>query len=248
MQKFLFLSVFLAVFSYAKITINTDTILQSSLQSEENLDDFEEEYTHNTQTIKDPLIGYNRWMHRVNFGIYDYLLNPVINTYNYATPLGLRIGIYNFFDNLSSPLRFLASLFAGEPKKAMDELGRFTLNSTVGMFGIFDIALENGLYSHHNDFGITFGKWGFSEGFHLVLPLLGPNNLRDILAIPFDTLASPLTYLGDNKISYGMSAVKMLNYTARHKATLDALRQDSLDSYLLFRDAYEQRRTKLILE
>ncbi len=222
---------------------------QAQAQEEELLNDFEDEYHISaTHTTKDPLIKYNRWMHKVNKGIYDYALSPTLDVYNNIMPLGFRMGIYNFFDNLASPLRFLAILLAGEPKNAMDELGRFAINSTAGILGIFDVASENNLYSHRNDFGITFGKWGISGGFHIVLPLFGPNNLRDTLAIPLNALAYPPNYFQPSEIAIGADVLEVANYMARHKATLDSLYQDSLNSYLLFRDAYEQRRERLISE
>ncbi|TLD84103.1 VacJ family lipoprotein [Helicobacter sp. MIT 11-5569] len=216
-------------------------------QEKDILNDFEEEYS-TSLAINDPLISYNRWMHNVNWGFYNYVMSPILDAYNFITPLGLRIGLYNFFDNLAAPVRFLAILLAGEPKGAMDELGRFMLNSTAGILGFFDIASENNLYSHHNDFGITFGKWGIGGGFHLTLPILGPSNLRDIIALPLNALASPTNYLKPAKAAFAVDTIGFGNYVARHKATLDSMYQDSLDSYLLFRDSYEQRRAALISE
>lgn len=238
MQKLL-LILFLNLFIYAQDSVKSES------QNEEFLHEFESEYS---PPIKDPLISYNRLMHNINWGIYDYILSPTLDIYNYTIPLGLRIGVYNFFDNLASPLRFLAHLFAGEPKNAMDELGRFTLNSTAGILGIFDVASQNSLYSHRNDFGITFGKWGMNGGFHIVLPLFGPSNLRDCLAMPLNALAYPPNYLNPTEVAITADVLEAVNYMARHKATLNSMRQDSLDNYLLFRDAYEQRRTELILE
>lgn len=242
----LFLIFLLNFFVYAQDSMEQSPA-QSSTQKGEFLDEFENEY-HQQTPIKDPLIRYNRWMHNVNSGIYDYAISPALNVYNRAMPLGYRIGIYNFFDNLAFPLRFLASLLAGEPKNAMDEMGRFAINSTAGILGIFDIASQNGLYSHRNDFGITFGKWGIGSEFYFVLPLLGPSNLRDTLAMPLNALANPANYLQPSELAIGAWVLETTNYTARHKETLDSLYQDSLDSYLLFRDAYEQRRNELILD
>lgn len=241
----LLLILFLGFFAYAQDSIKKESLQPT--QKEEFFNDFESEYSQQT-LVKDPLIRYNRLMHNVNWGIYYYVISPTLDAYNYAMPLGFRLGIYNFFDNLASPLRFLASLLAGEPKVAMDELGRFALNSTAGILGIFDVASQNGLYSHRNDFGITLGKWGMGSEFHLVLPLLGPSNLRDTLALPLNTLAYPTNYIQPSELAISAGVLEVANYTARHKATLDSLYQDSLDSYLLFRDSYEQRRNELILE
>jgi len=237
MRKFLFILLVLVLSLCA----------QESTQNEDFINDFESEYSNSTP-IKDPLITYNRFMNGVNWGLYDYIFSPVLDMYRVAMPKGYQLGIYNFFDNLYSPLRFLALLFAGEPKNAMDELGRFVLNSTAGVLGIFDVASENGLYSHRNDFGITFGKWGMDGGFHIVLPLLGPSNLRDTLAMPLNLFAYPTTYLDPTGLAVSTDVLAEANYMARHKATLDSMRQDSLDNYILFRDSYEQRRAELISE
>lgn len=221
-------------------------LAQLAFTQEDFLSEFESEYTQST--IKDPFETYNRFMTDVNWGIYDYVLSPALEGYNATTPLGLRIGIYNFFDNLASPLRFLSQLLTFHFKEAGNELARFSLNSTFGLGGIFDIATPNGLYSKRSDFGITFGRWGIGGEFYFVLPLLGPSNFRDILAMPLNALAYPTTYIDPFLASSGVYALKEFNYIARHKDTFDTIRRDSLDSYALMRDTYEQFRNELIKE
>ncbi|MDY5616774.1 MAG: MlaA family lipoprotein, partial [Helicobacter sp.] len=113
---------------------------------------------------------------------------------------------------------------------------------------ILDIATPNGLYSKRSDFGITFGRWGLDGEFYFVLPLLGPSNFRDILAMPLNALAYPTTYIDSFWTSSTIYTLKEFNYTARHKDTIDTLRRDGLDSYILMRNAYEQFRNELIKE
>lgn len=216
-----------------------------SMDSSDLFNEFEQEY--NMQEPSDPLYSYNHFMHSLNWSIYDYALNPLLNTYNKAVPLGYRYGIYNFFNNLSSPLRFLAHLLAFQPKEAMDELGRFVLNSSVGILGIFDVASYNQFYAHRIDFGITFGKWGIESGAYLVLPLLGPSSIRDTVAMPLNALANPTTYLNPTSLSIASSAFEEFSYTARHKDAIDSLRQGAVgDDYILMRDTYFQYRDELI--
>ncbi|MBX7490927.1 MlaA family lipoprotein [Helicobacter turcicus] len=216
-----------------------------STDSTNLLRDFEQEYS--IQEPNDPLYDYNHFMHTLNWGFYDYALNPLLNTYNKAIPLGYRLGIYNFFDNLTSPLRFLAHLFAFEPKRAIDELGRFMLNSSVGILGLFDVASQNQLYTYKIDFGITFGKWGIGSGAYLALPILGPSSVRDTIALPLNALANPTTYLNPTSLSLASSALKEFNYIAYNKDTIDTLRKDALgDDYILLRNAYLQHRDELI--
>lgn len=207
-------------------------------------DEFDSEFTQTK--VADPLENYNRFMHKVNWKIYDYTLSPALNTYNTAMPLGYRLGIENFFNNLASPLRFAVNLLSFEFKDAMDELGRFTLNSTAGILGIFDIASQNGLYTNKEDFGILFGKWGMGDGFYLVLPLLGPSTLRDTLGIPLNTLAYPTTYLDSDILAISSGTLRAFNSLAENKDALDAIRKDTLDDYIFTRDAYLQHRLKLI--
>ena len=212
-------------------------------------DFFEElntEYHQEAEKISDPLEKYNRFMTDVNWTLYDYVFSPITDTYTTITPKGLRIGIYNFFDNLGSGLRFVSSLVSLRPKEAMDELGRFMLNTVFGFGGIFDIATPNKLYSHDTDFGIALGRLGVDSGIHLVLPIVGPRNLRDTLTMPLNALASPTTYLDSGALSLSAYTLRNINYTSRHKDTLDTFRADSLDTYILIRDAYEQRRESLI--
>ena len=215
---------------------------------EDLFEELDAQYNQEAKKISDPLEGYNRFMTDINWAFYDYVVSPSTEIYSKVTPNGLRIGIYNFFDNLSSPLRFLSALFSWHIQDALDEFGRFALNTTFGFGGVFDIATANELYAHDADFGVLFGRYGIKSGPHIVLPIFGPRNLRDALSMPLNTLASPTTYLDSLTLSTSAYIVRGINYTARHKKTLDTFRADSLDTYILMRDAYEQRREALIKE
>ncbi|WP_299548506.1 VacJ family lipoprotein [uncultured Helicobacter sp.] len=233
---------------FKKLFLGFLLLFSTFLYAQDSMDflaDFEQEY--HTKEPSDPLYSYNHFMHKINFGVYDYALSPLLNTYNKAVPLGYRYGIYNFFNNLSSSVRFLAHLFAFEPKKAMDEFGRFALNSSAGLLGLFDVASANGLYSHKTDFGITFGKWGISSGAYLVLPFFGPSSVRDTIAMPLNALANPTTYLNPTSLSVTSSAFREFSYIAYNKDTIDSLRKGAIgDDYILMRDAYFQYRNELI--
>lgn len=233
---------------FKKLTLGILLTFNISVYAQDSTDflqDFEQEYS--IEKSNDPLYDYNHFVHKANWGFYDYALNPLLNTYNKAVPLGYRYGIYNFFENLTSPLRFLAHLLAFQPKEAMGELGRFALNSSAGILGLFDVASQNNLYSHKIDFGVTFGKWGIGSGAYLVLPFLGPSSIRDTIAMPLNALANPITYLNPTSLSVASSTFKEFNYIAYHKDTIDSLRQGAIgDDYILMRAAYFQRRNELI--
>ncbi|WP_104721514.1 MlaA family lipoprotein [Helicobacter mesocricetorum] len=211
-----------------------------------DLESFEEEYQQ--QPINDPLEKYNRFINQMNWGFYDYIFSPILEGYNCIMPLGFRIGIENFFENLRSPLRFLGHILVLQTQDAVNEFGRFSLNSTMGILGIFDIASTNKLYSKDIDFGIVFGKWGMNEGFSLVLPLLGQSNLRDTLGLPLNSLISPTTYIDPSSYAVGVYIGQNISYAAKHKDALDSIRKDSLDNYILMRQSYQAYRDKLIKE
>ena len=211
-----------------------------------DLESFEEEYQQ--QPTKDPLETYNRFMNKVNWTFYDYIFAPVLKGYNYIVPLGFRMGIENFLENLNSPLRFLGHILVLQPQDALNELGRFSLNSTIGLFGFFDIASANKLYAKDMDFGVVFGKWGISQGFPLVLPVLGPSSLRDSVGLFTGSFAIPITYIRPVRYSIGLYVLDNISYFAQRKDILDSIRKDSLDDYILMRQSYEAYREKLIKE
>lgn len=215
-----------------------------AIDSPDLLNEFEQEYT---AEVLDPFYAYNHLMHTINWTFYDYVLNPMLKTYNTIMPVGYRYGIYNFFNNLASPLRFLAHFLSFHPKEGMDELGRFMLNSSVGMLGFFDVASQYGLYMHRIDFGIMLGKWGVSSGPYLVLPLLGPRNIRDAITIPLNALANPIAYINPTALSFATAGFREFNNIAYNKEGLQSLRKGALgDDYILIRDSYLQYRNILI--
>lgn len=211
-----------------------------------DLESFEAEYQQ--QPINDPLETYNRFINIMNWKFYDYIFSPILKGYTCIIPLGFRIGIENFFENLNSPLRFLGHILVLKPQDAMNEFGRFSLNSTVGVLGIFDIASANKLYAKDTDFGIVFGKWGIKEGFPIILPLLGPSNLRDTISLPLNSLASPITYVKPTSYAMGIYGINNISDAAQRKDVLDSIRKDSLDDYILMRQSYQSYRERLIKE
>ena len=157
----------------------TNTQTNSSLvETEEEEDDelgfdeeFEEEFDSFGDDVFDPLSGYNRVMTEFNDGFYVYVLDPVARGYRWAIPLGGRRGINRFFHNLFFPIRFVNNVLQLKVKNAGEEFLRFCINSTIGIFGIWDPAKEwFDLYAHDEDFGQTLGYYGIGGGFHIVLP------------------------------------------------------------------------------
>lgn len=137
----------------------------------------------------DPWEGFNRRMYYFNAKADKYVLLPVVAGYKKVTPDFIETGISNFFNNLGEIPTFINSLLQLKIAVAGETFGRFALNSTVGLAGLFDVATPAGLVEQNEDFGQTLGYWGVDTGPYLVLPLLGPSSLRDATGLVFDSLA-----------------------------------------------------------
>lgn len=137
----------------------------------------------------DPWEGFNRRMYYFNAKADQYVLLPVVSGYKKVTPDFIETGVSNFFDNLGEIPTFINSLLQLKLAVAGETLGRFAINSTVGLAGVFDVATPIGLVEQNEDFGQTLGYWGVGSGPYLVLPLLGPSSLRDATGLAFDSIA-----------------------------------------------------------
>ncbi|MFH2204299.1 MAG: VacJ family lipoprotein [Elusimicrobiota bacterium] len=213
--------------------------------------DFEDEFGGAAEAKKvfDPLRGYNRFMFKVNDKFYYYLLRPLALHYRFAVPKQARTAVSKSFHNLYFPVRFVNTLLQLKFKKAGMEFGRFVVNSSVGVGGLFDPA---GRYlkwrPSDEDFGQTLGHYGMGGGFPVVLPLLGPSNVRDGLALAPDALLNPLSYAVELPMSVAARAGEKFNYASLHLGEYESVKKDALDPYTFLRDAYEQNRDKKIQE
>lgn len=136
----------------------------------------------------DPWEGFNRRMYYFNAKADEYVILPVVAGYQKITPDVVERSVHNFFSNLDEISTFINSLLQLKLFVAGETLARFTLNSTLGLAGLFDVATQIGLAEQNEDFGQTLGYWGVDAGPYLVLPLLGPSSLRDATALAFDNL------------------------------------------------------------
>lgn len=136
---------------------------------------------------KDPWEGFNRRMYYFNAKADQYVLLPLVSGYKTITPDFAETGVKNFFSNLDEVAIFTNSVLQLKPNVAVETLGRFVINSTIGIAGLFDVATPLGLDKQDEDFGQTLGYWGVGPGPYLVLPLLGPSSLRDATGSLIDT-------------------------------------------------------------
>lgn len=191
----------------------------------------------------DPLEGYNRAMFAVNEGVDTVLIRPIAKGYHYITPDPIRERIGNMADNLGEPVSMVNAFLQGDFTQGMNNFWRFVINSTFGLGGMHDIASTAGIPHRKEDFGQTLAVWGVDSGPYLVLPILGPSNLRDAGGRLADWFTDPLTYaVNDSWTSVGIAAGKGLVQRERLLDPIDDIYASSLDPYASFKSIYEQHR------
>ena len=205
-----------------------------------------------TQANKDPLEGLNRGIYKFNDVADKAIAKPVAKAYKYITPTPIRTGISNFFANLSTFGSIFNNLLQFKIGNAMNEAGRFVINSTVGLAGFIDVAAMDKIPVYKEDFGQTLGHWGLGQGAYLVLPILGPSTLRDTTGFVVDTVAFDLvTYqhnIGNIATSNVLRVTSLINTRTNLLDASDILDDAALDPYAFMRDAYLQRRENQLVD
>jgi ABC-type transporter lipoprotein component MlaA len=190
-------------------------------------------------------------VNRVVYGLFDLadrgLIEPATDLYVIATPEPIRIGVSNFFENASYLDTVLNDFLQGKYEQGLSDLGRFVVNTTLGIGGLFDVASDMGLEDHEEDFGQTLGVWGAGEGAYLFIPPTGPSTIRDAFAIPVAWATNPLSYVTD-AFGYPLMALRVLDTRARLKTATRVRDEAALDPYVFTREAYRQRRQFLIYD
>jgi phospholipid-binding lipoprotein MlaA len=194
----------------------------------------------------DPWEGFNRAMFTVNENIDHYALEPVAKGYNVITPDELQRCFRNFFQNLRVPLQGFNGLLQGKPVQTASDLGRFTVNTTIGLAGFLDLATHFGLERHEEDFGQTLGVWGVPNGPYLVIPLLGPSTVRDTGGLAVDSVLTPGWYYLDAAVTVGSRVFDTINSRSLVLEDVDRLREASFDFYSSVRNGYLQHRETLL--
>jgi len=223
----------------------------TSNDKEDFLSEFKEE-----KEISDPFESYNRLMTTFNDKLYINVLDPTARAYANVVPENARVGISNFFDNITFPIRFINNILQFKFDYAAEETGRFLINSTVGVLGFMDIAKDYNLSQRDEDFGQTLAYYGFGGGAHIVLPLYGPSNVRDIVGLVADGYVSPLDNSGDLKYkipenfgqAFAIKSVNVINSTSLVLGQYENLKKDAIDLYPFLRDVYNQNRENQIKE
>lgn len=194
----------------------------------------------------DPWEPMNRRVHAFNNVVDRVVARPVARAYVTVIPQPLRTGVSNFFDNLGAPLAIANLLMQGRPSEAVEVFGRFLVNTTAGLGGLFDPATKAlKMHRHSSDFGRVLARWGWQQSRYVELPFLGPHTLRDTLGSVGDLSLSPLTYVRDDQTRLSIQALRVVDLRAGI-LSLDALRDDAPDEYVLTRDAWLARRHYLV--
>jgi phospholipid-binding lipoprotein MlaA len=194
------------------------------------------------EDASDPLEPVNRAVYKFNDLFDRLLLKPVATGYERFVPGVARTGVRNFFNNLLEPITIVNDVLQAKGHNAASDVMRFGFNTTFGVFGLIDVARPWGLDRHDEDFGQTFAVWGFGEGWYLVLPILGPSNVRDGLGVLAEWKLQPVQYIDDTTLRYATYSLFLVSRRADLLAASDVLDAGSLDPYLQVREAYRQRR------
>lgn len=193
-------------------------------------------------TANDPFEPMNRKVFWFNEKFDHYLFEPVARGYDWVAPDPVERSIQRFFRNLVFPVDFLNNLLQGKPKDALEVTGRFVVNTTVGVAGLFDPATHWGLEAHREDFGQTLGVWGLGQGPYLVLPLLGPSSMRDAPGLAVDGYTGVTTFFLNATVLFASYGLHALNERSLALDLVSQARHAALDYYVFVRNAYLQRR------
>ena len=200
--------------------------------------------------IYDPIESVNRAIFGFNNVADKVVLEPVSKGYR-KLPSPIQTGIGNFINNLKLPLVAVNQLLQGQGKNAAESSGRFLVNSTIGLFGLVDVADDFGLDQKEEDFGQTLATWGVGDGFYIVLPLFGPSNLRDttgmVMAMMTDPVNAYASRQGQNWFIPLRTASNAVDQRSRIIDEVNALRDNSVDYYAAVRSSYYQNRKAAIM-
>lgn len=194
----------------------------------------------------DPIEPVNRKVFWFNDKVDVYVLEPVAKGWDRVAPDPVQRSVANFFANVRFPIVFVNDLLQGKVQRGAEDAGRFAINTTVGVVGLFDYAARLGLEPHVEDFGQTLGWWGVPPGPYLVWPILGPSNPRDTVGLFGDSAASIASWWIDWYILTGARVFETVNTRAIFLDTVAEAKRASFDYYSFVRNAYFQRRQALI--
>ncbi len=226
---------------------------ESALSSEEEnlLDDdwasTEDLEPQEAYQVADPIEPFNRVMFQFNDKLYEWVLRPLSLGYRKVTPRKMRIGVNNFFANLTAPLRSVNCILQGKGRAAGTEVGKFVVNSTLGLLGFIDYFKDYPeLYPDPEDLGQSLAVYGIGDGFYLVLPFFNSSTLRDAIGMVGDRYMDPVYYVEPVEAAMAVKGYRNLNLISFHIEDIDAAKKAALDPYEAARNFYIQSRQNKI--
>ena len=239
-NKFIFFTIIFFLFNYNLFASESDQVNTQP-------DDFETSKVEDE--IYDPFEPVNRAIFSFNNVADRVVLEPVAKGYK-KLPSPIQSGISNFLSNLRAPLVVVNQLLQGQGENAIQSSGRFIINSTVGLLGIFDVAEKIGIEEKEEDFGQTLATWGVGDGFYIVLPLFGPSNIRDTSGMLITMVTDPINAYavseGEAWLVPMRTAANAVDQRSKIIDEVNALRDNSVDYYAAVRSSYYQNRKAAI--
>lgn len=197
---------------------------------------------------RDPWEGFNRTVFKFNDTVDKAVMKPVTRAYQKITPDFMEKGVSNFFSNLGDIKNSVNNLLQAKLHAAGNDALRFTMNSTLGVVGLFDVASKTGLVKHDEDFGQTLAVWGVKQGPYLVLPFLGPATVRSSAGLVGDYYTYPPTYLSHSMTAYEVTVFRFIDLRSSLLYAEDTLGTQFYDPYTFYRDAYLEHRKILVTD
>jgi len=197
--------------------------------------------------VVDPLEPVNRAVFNFNEQVDEYIAKPIAKTYQH-TPLPIRTGVSNFFNNTDDVMTVINDILQLKIEQGITDSMRIIANSSFGLLGLFDVASDWGLPRHNERFADTLGYWGINSGYYLVLPIWGPSSLRDATGLAFDIYSYPLAYLHPVRHRNTLQGLKMVNNRAELLGVTDLTQEVAIDAYAFTRDTYYQWRQNRIYD
>jgi len=203
-----------------------------------------------TDSQADPWENANRSVFDFNNSVNHSVLFPVSKAYTSVVPPPVRTSVHNFLENLDEPIIFANDVLQAQPALAAKTFGRAAINTTVGVGGMFDVATKLGIPYHTNDLGVTLATWGVPAGPYVMMPILGPSNVRDLAGQVGDSFGDPGDYVAGQYhyvwAAVARSVTEGVDTLSRNVDSLQDLEKTSLDYYATIRSLYGQRRAAQI--
>ena len=196
----------------------------------------------------DPFESVNRASYRVHQVVDGQIIKPVIQAYVDYTPRLVQQGIRNFFGNIDDLFSFINDVLQGKPDKAGHDLGRVITNTGFGLLGVIDIASDAGIPKGGEDFGQTFGVWGFPQGPYIFVPVFGPTTVRDGTGWIIRAYTSPVSYIDEISTRNILWALGLIDLRASALQAESLVTQAAIDPYTFIRRSYLQRRQYLVYD